>query len=63
MCTLQLDIQIPDPHLGPDSGSRPQTQEDERLEAVQQQREQYLPYPLTPTLQVNSQPPSLAMQS
>ncbi|KAH3953236.1 hypothetical protein HBH70_029210 [Parastagonospora nodorum] len=53
---LTLDIQIPDPHLGPDTGSRPATQEDERVEAIQQQRDQYLPYPITPTLQVNSQP-------
>ncbi|KAH7074415.1 Golgin subfamily A member 7/ERF4 family-domain-containing protein [Paraphoma chrysanthemicola] len=60
---LTLDIQIPDPHLGPDSGSRPQTQEDERVEAIQQQRDQYLPYPLTPTLQVNSQPQPIESQS
>ena len=56
----QLDIQIPDPHLGPDTGSRPATQEDERVEAIQQQRDQYLPYPITPTLQVNSQPTPIA---
>ncbi|KAF2028974.1 hypothetical protein EK21DRAFT_68566, partial [Setomelanomma holmii] len=60
---LTLDIQIPDPHLGPDTGSRPQTQEDERVEAIQAQRNQFLPYPLTPTLQVNSQPQPIESQS
>jgi hypothetical protein len=62
---LTLDIQIPDPHLGPDCGTRPQTQEDQRsIDAPQQQQhEQYLPYPITPTLQVNSQPPVVGAQS
>ncbi|KAH7378488.1 Golgin subfamily A member 7/ERF4 family-domain-containing protein [Phaeosphaeria sp. MPI-PUGE-AT-0046c] len=59
---LTLDIQIPDPHLGPDTGSRPHTQEDERDEAMRP-NEQYLPYPLTPTLQVNSQPQPLETRS
>ncbi|KAF1832801.1 hypothetical protein BDW02DRAFT_502188, partial [Decorospora gaudefroyi] len=55
-----LDIQIPDPHLGPDMGTRPQTQEDEHpLEAPHQ----YLPYPITPTLQVNSHPPVIDTRS
>jgi hypothetical protein len=58
----QLDIQIPDPHLGPDTGSRPRTQEDERADAAPQ-HEQYLPYSLTPTLQVNSQPQAIESQA
>ncbi|KAL5119115.1 hypothetical protein ACEQ8H_003039 [Pleosporales sp. CAS-2024a] len=53
---LTLDIQIPDPHLGPDTATRPNTQQDQRIDAIQPQRDQYLPYNLAPTLQVNSQP-------
>ncbi|OAK94874.1 hypothetical protein IQ06DRAFT_340417 [Phaeosphaeriaceae sp. SRC1lsM3a] len=60
---LTLDIQIPDPHLGPDTGSRPHTQEDEREEATPRPNEQYLPYPITPTLQVNSQPQPIETRS
>ncbi|CAO2649359.1 Nn.00g067440.m01.CDS01 [Neocucurbitaria sp. VM-36] len=56
---LTLDIQIPDPHLGPDTASRPATQEDDVQQDALQQQDQYLPYPVTPTLQVNSQPPAI----
>ncbi|KAF1851139.1 uncharacterized protein K460DRAFT_423674 [Cucurbitaria berberidis CBS 394.84] len=56
---LTLDIQIPDPHLGPDTGSRPATQEDDVQTELRQQHDQYLPYPIAPTLQVNSQPPAI----
>ncbi|KAH7390557.1 Golgin subfamily A member 7/ERF4 family-domain-containing protein [Pyrenochaeta sp. MPI-SDFR-AT-0127] len=55
---LTLDIQIPDPHLGPDTGSRPDTQEDAvSANASQQHQNEHLPYSITPTLQINSQPP------
>ncbi|OAL51304.1 hypothetical protein IQ07DRAFT_611151 [Pyrenochaeta sp. DS3sAY3a] len=58
---LTLDIQIPDPHLGPETGSRPPTQEDDsRADAPPKIDNYHLPYPLTPTLQVNSQPPGIA---
>ncbi|KAH8724722.1 Golgin subfamily A member 7/ERF4 family-domain-containing protein, partial [Phaeosphaeriaceae sp. PMI808] len=60
---LTLDIQIPDPHLGPDTTSRPNTQEDQRDDIAPPQNDQYLPYLLTPTLQVNSQPPTIEAQS
>ncbi|KAF2819115.1 hypothetical protein CC86DRAFT_413188 [Ophiobolus disseminans] len=60
---LTLDIQIPDPHLGPESGSRPATQQDDAVETLPQQYDQYLPYPLTPTLQVNSRPQPIEAQS
>ncbi|CAN9385804.1 unnamed protein product [Alternaria sp. RS040] len=61
---LTLDVQIPDPHLGPDTGTRPHTQEENHSdEAPRQQHDQYLPYPITPTLQVNSQPPIIEAQS
>jgi hypothetical protein len=60
--TSQLDIQIPDPHLGPDTGTRPGTTEEERVGGIQEQRDQYLPYPVTPTLQVNSQPQPIETQ-
>ncbi|KAI4624784.1 uncharacterized protein J4E87_005263 [Alternaria ethzedia] len=62
---LTLDVQIPDPHLGPDTGTRPHTQEDNHPTDTshQQQHEQYLPYPITPTLQVNSQPTIIEAQS
>jgi hypothetical protein len=62
---LTLDVQIPDPHLGPDTGTRPHTQEDNHPNEAprQQQHDQYLPYPITPTLQVNSQPPIIEAQS
>ncbi|KAJ6191774.1 Golgin subfamily A member 7/ERF4 family-domain-containing protein [Bipolaris maydis] len=56
---LTLDIQIPDPHLGPDTGSRPQTQEDGHHIDSPQQTDPYPPYPITPTLQVNSQPATI----
>jgi hypothetical protein len=62
--SCKLDIQIPDPRLGPDTGTRPHTQEEDHpVEAQQQQYEQYLPYPPTPTLQVNSQPPTIEAHS
>ncbi|KAG9196169.1 hypothetical protein G6011_01290 [Alternaria panax] len=61
---LTLDVQIPDPRLGPDTGTRPHTQEENHPnEAPRQQHEQYLPYPITPTLQVNSQPPIIEAHS
>ncbi|KAF1940930.1 hypothetical protein EJ02DRAFT_348914, partial [Clathrospora elynae] len=60
---LTLDVQIPDPHLGPDTGTRPQTQEDHHSVDAPQLHEQYLPYPLTPTLQVNSQPHYVEVRS
>ncbi|KAI8940695.1 hypothetical protein NX059_001963 [Plenodomus lindquistii] len=53
---LTLDVQIPDPRLGPDTGSRPPTQEDDHSNSSPNQQTQFLPYTLTPTLQVNSQP-------
>jgi hypothetical protein len=40
-------------------GTRPNTQEDERADTVPDLHDQYLPYPLTPTLQVNSQPQAI----
>ncbi|KAF2854255.1 hypothetical protein T440DRAFT_388369, partial [Plenodomus tracheiphilus IPT5] len=53
---LTLDVQIPDPHLGPDTGSRPHTQEDNHSISSPNQQDQFLPYTLAPALQVNSQP-------
>ncbi|KAF2128634.1 hypothetical protein P153DRAFT_386747 [Dothidotthia symphoricarpi CBS 119687] len=59
---LTLDIQIPDPHLGPDTGgSRPSTRE-EATNAMPPQID-YLPYPIAPALQLNSQPTILESQS
>ncbi|KAH9872883.1 hypothetical protein J1614_005277, partial [Plenodomus biglobosus] len=52
---LTLDVQIPDPHLGPDTGSRPNTQEDQHSLQSPNQQNQFLQYTHTPTLQVNSQ--------
>ncbi|KAJ4333287.1 hypothetical protein N0V95_009459 [Ascochyta clinopodiicola] len=62
---LTLDIQIPDPHLGPDNGtvSRPDTGEDEFGHAVRQKTEGYGHYTIPPTLQVNSMPPAIESQS
>ncbi|KAF2254108.1 hypothetical protein BU26DRAFT_548414 [Trematosphaeria pertusa] len=57
---LTLDIQIPDPHLGPDNAtsSRPNTQQDDLQNvAPQQQHGEYGPFPVTPTLQVNASSP------
>ncbi|KAH6622276.1 Golgin subfamily A member 7/ERF4 family-domain-containing protein [Boeremia exigua] len=61
---LTLDIQIPDPHLGPDTGtaSRPDTGEDEFGHALRAKNDEYEPYNIpTPTLQVNSMPPAIGM--
>ncbi|CAI6333465.1 unnamed protein product [Periconia digitata] len=71
---LTLDIQIPDPHLGPVTGTtRPNTNEEEsqpdpaaQKQQQQQQSQQIgqLPYPFTPTLQVNpSSPLALGAQA
>ncbi|USP78546.1 hypothetical protein yc1106_05820 [Curvularia clavata] len=60
---LTLDIQIPDPHLGPDTGSRPGTQDDGRHIDSPQETDPYLPYSIPPTLQVNSQPAAVEAQS
>ncbi|KAJ4402778.1 hypothetical protein N0V91_006999 [Didymella pomorum] len=63
---LTLDIQIPDPHLGPDNGtmSRPDTREDEFGHNIRQKNEDYGNYTIpTPTLQVNSMPPAIESQS
>lgn len=55
---LTLDIQIPDPHLGPDTGTRPHTQDDDDVPTnPSQQQSHHLPYSIAPTLQINSQPP------
>ncbi|KAG9199326.1 hypothetical protein G6514_008582 [Epicoccum nigrum] len=59
---LTLDIQIPDPHLGPDNGtlSRPETREAD----VRQKNDDYGNYTIpTPTLQVNSMPPAIETRS
>ncbi|PSN70911.1 hypothetical protein BS50DRAFT_630964 [Corynespora cassiicola Philippines] len=55
---LTLDFQIPDPHLGPDTGtsSRPGT-DDYQNPTSQQQQSGYNQYPVTPTLQVSSGSP------
>ena len=54
----QLDIQIPDPHLGPDTGaSRPNTDEDERPRSDVHPAGDYDNYPLTPALQVDPSSP------
>ncbi|KAF1933550.1 uncharacterized protein M421DRAFT_52764, partial [Didymella exigua CBS 183.55] len=63
---LTLDIQIPDPHLGPDNGtaSRPDTREVEFGHEVRQKHEDFESYTIpTPTLQVNSMPPAIQTQS
>ncbi|PVI07625.1 hypothetical protein DM02DRAFT_648674 [Periconia macrospinosa] len=65
---LTLDIQIPDPHLGPDTGtiSRAATHENPRSTSASHppppQQHNDLPYPLTPTLQVNPSSP-LALEA
>jgi hypothetical protein len=59
---LTLDIQIPDPHLGPDNGtlSRPETREAD----TRQKDDDYGNYTIpTPTLQVNSMPPAIESPS
>ncbi|CBY00868.1 hypothetical protein LEMA_P019980.1 [Plenodomus lingam JN3] len=55
---LTLDFQIPDPHLGPDTGSRPNTQEESQYNHSPNRQNHFSPHShsLTPTLQVNSQP-------
>ncbi|KAF2680680.1 hypothetical protein K458DRAFT_434258 [Lentithecium fluviatile CBS 122367] len=59
---LTLDIQIPDPHLGPETGtSRPNTQEDTHEPTATQQGE-YGGYATTPTFQVNA-PVAIESQS
>ncbi|KAJ4983992.1 Ras modification protein ERF4, partial [Stagonosporopsis vannaccii] len=63
---LTLDIQIPDPHLGPDNGtiSRPDTQDDDFGHVARQKTDEYENYVIpTPTLQVNSMPPAIETQS
>ncbi|KAF1362041.1 hypothetical protein EJ07DRAFT_108385 [Lizonia empirigonia] len=62
---LTLDIQIPDPHLGPDNGtgSRPDTGEDDFGNAARQKNEEYGHYTIPPTLQVNSLPQVIESQS
>ena len=63
---LTLDIQIPDPHLGPDTGTtRPTTTENEDAfgHPIARKNDDYGHYPLAPTLQVNSLPPAIESQS
>ncbi|KAF1957562.1 hypothetical protein CC80DRAFT_534787 [Byssothecium circinans] len=56
---LTLDIQIPDPHLGPDNGTstRPTTNEDEGLNSNMQRPGEYDNYPITPAVQVDPSSP------
>jgi hypothetical protein len=63
---LTLDIQIPDPHLGPDTGTtRPNTQETEDAfgHPIPNKTDDYGQYSLPPTLQLNSFPPAIESQS
>lgn len=52
---LQLDIQIPDPHLGPETGTRPNTQEEDATTTAGAQQPDHAAY----DLRVNSPPAAI----
>lgn len=61
---LTLDIMIPDPQIGTENSTRPNTQQDDLQSVAPGHQADFGPYPVTPTLQVHaSSPPPIETRS